>query len=178
MLDQLQESGLLTWQWDYENSTAIYWITETGKRRRKLGTKQAEQVATRLCAQDGIIWLPVPHPGGEDQLSETLRKIDQLRGIQTAEASASPQHGSIQAEPFDLNAHPTLEHHLHDEPTDNRSAQTYRVARLGIDLGLNDGQIKWLLSQYPPFLDKYTRRHDADRELDRVISRARDDASR
>lgn len=79
ILDQLQGLGLLTWEWDYENRSAIYWIIEPGQQRRKLGTRQAEVLAEALCRQQGIAWLPVPPPGGETQRAETLLKIEELR---------------------------------------------------------------------------------------------------
>jgi hypothetical protein len=63
-------------------------------------------------------------------------------------------------------------------PTVDRSAQIYSLVRQGIEHGLTDGQVKWLTAQYPPFLDKYSDRADANRELDRVISQARADTSR
>jgi hypothetical protein len=177
MLDELQDLGLLDWHWDYENSSAVYWVTESGQSKRKLGTKQAEELVLKLCKQQAIVWLPVPPPGGEDQRANTLRKMAELRGIPATEASVPAQFGPIAAVSFDLAAYPGLSERLHDELTSNRSAQTYRVARQCVELGLSDGQIKWFIAQYKPFLDKYRRRTDADRELDRVIGRAREDAA-
>lgn len=177
MLDELQDLGLLDWYWDYENSSAVYWVTESGRSIRKLGTKQAEKLVLKLCKQQAIVWLPVPPPGGADQRATTLRKMAELRGIPATEASAPVQFGPIATVSFDLAAYPGLSERLHDEPTSNRSAQTYRVARQCVELGLSDGQIKWFIAQYKPFLDKYRGRTDADRELDRVIGRAREDAA-
>jgi hypothetical protein len=85
MLDHLQSLGLLSWRWDYEvkpghgSGSAIYWVTEAGRRMRKLDTRRAEQLAMTLCAQQGIVWLPVPSPGGEAQRAETLQKIEELK---------------------------------------------------------------------------------------------------
>ena len=50
MLDELQDLGLLDWHWDYENSSAVYWVTESGRSKRKLGTKQAEELV--------LLWRP------------------------------------------------------------------------------------------------------------------------
>lgn len=185
MLDRLQRLGLLTWRWDYEvrkgrgTGSAIYWVTEPGQRMRKLDTKQAEELALRLCKQESIVWLAVPNPGGETQRDETLRKIEQLqRGIQPADAAAAPQSQPIEPVPFDVASYPELQQRLHDEPSGDRSAQTFRAACRGFELGLHAGQVKWFLAQYPPLLDKYGgRAGGADRELDRVVTKAREDSS-
>lgn len=178
MLDELQERGALVWQWDYENSSAIYWVTKPGRDRRKLGTKQAETLVSELCQQEGIVWLPVPPPGGEKQRAETLRQIAALQGKPATEAGATTHFSPIRAMPFDLAAYPGLRQRLHDNPSTDRSAQTYSVACDCVDLGLSDGQIKWYVAQYKPFLDKYGSRPDTDRELDRVVSRARGDRAK
>lgn len=179
MLDELQDRGLIEWQWDYENSSAIYWVRTRGGDRRKLGTKQAETFVEKLCQQEGIVWLPVPPPGGEKQRDETLRRIATLRGETSAQAraTAAPLRPPT-AVPFDLSAYPRLRQSLHDNPSTDRSAQTYRIARDCVDLGLSDGHIKWFVAQYPPFLDKYAGRPDRARELDRVINRARKDRAK
>lgn len=124
MLDKLQDQGLLEWRWAYENSSAIYWITQPGRGRRKLGTKKAEELVLELCGQQGIVWLPVPPPGGEDQRIETLRKIGELSGIQSGEASTTEQCGPFKAVSFDLDAYPGLRQRLQDDVTSDRSAQT------------------------------------------------------
>ena len=184
MLDRLQGLGLLTWKWDYEvrkgreSGSAVYWVTEPGRRRRKLDTKRAEELAVGLCQQENIVWLPVPYPGGETHRAETLRKIEELQqGIQPTETSTATQVHPIKPLPFDLATYPELQRRLHDEPSRDRSAQTFRVACRCIEIGLRDGQIKWFLAQYPPLLDKYRGRTGADRELDRVITKAREDTS-
>lgn len=178
MLDELQELGVLVWHWDYENSSAIYWVTKSGHDRRKLGTKQAEALVGELCQQEGIAWLPVPPPGGEKERAETLRQIAELQAKPTAEVGATVHFKPIWATPFDLAAYPGLRQCLHDNPSTDRSAQTYRIARDCVDRGLSDGKIKWFVAQYKPFLDKYGGRPDLDRELDRVISKAREDGAK
>jgi len=184
MLDQLQSLGLLTWKWGYEvrqgheTGSAIYWVTEPGRHTQKLDTKRAEELALKLCKQEGIVWLPVPHPGGETLRAETLRKIEELkRGIRPTETSTTAQFHPIKPVPFDLAAFPELQRRLHDEPSGDRSAQTFGAACRCVELGLHNGQVKWFLAQYPPFLDKYGGRTGADRELDRVVTKAREDAS-
>jgi hypothetical protein len=173
MLDELQARGLLAWEWDYEvrpgrdTGSAVYWVTELRQRRRKLDTKRAEDLAVRLCNQHGIVWLPVPHPGGEIQRTATLRRIEALKqGASFEGAITATRLRRIEPEPFDLTAHPELQQRLSDEPDSDRSAQTFDAARRCIALGLSDGQAKWFLTQYPPHLDKYGERPGADRELD------------
>jgi hypothetical protein len=78
MLNRLQSLGELAWEWGYENRRAIFWVTESGQRRQKLNTRQAEDFVVELCNQRNIVWLPVPHPGGEQQLAETLLNIERL----------------------------------------------------------------------------------------------------
>jgi hypothetical protein len=185
VLDRLQDLSLITWKWDYEvrkgreSGSAVYWVTEPGRRRRKLDTKRAEELALRLCQQESIVWLAVPHPGGETQRAETLRKIEDLqRGIHPAEASTAGQIHPIEPVPFDLAPYPELQRRLDDEPSGDRSAQTFSAACRCVELGLHDGQVKWFLAQYPPLLDKYGgRAGGADRELDRVVAKARKDTS-
>jgi hypothetical protein len=142
-----------------------------------LGTKQAEDLAVRLCQRENIVWLPVPHPGGEADLAETRRKIEVLRqGTQPNEMGAATQIQPIEAIPVDLPTYPELQRLRNAVPGGNRSAQTFRVASRCVELGLNDGQIKWFLADYPPFVDKYGGRAGADRELDRVVAKVREDA--
>jgi hypothetical protein len=75
MLDRLRDQGLLRWRWDYEKppgrgtGRAVYWIALPGQAERKLDTRGAEQLVQRMCDQQDIVWKPVPHPGGEDQLA-------------------------------------------------------------------------------------------------------------
>jgi hypothetical protein len=181
MLDELQTRGLLAWEWGYEvrpgrdTGSAVYWVTEPGQRRRKLDTRRAEELALKLCNQQGIVWLPVPHPGGETQRAETLRRIEALKqGTSFEGAATATRFRPIDPEPFDLTAHPELQQRLSDEPDSDRSAQAFDAARHCVALGLSDGQTKWFLSQYPPYLDKYAGRPDADLELDRVVAKARE----
>ena len=181
MLDRLQRLGLLTWRFEYEvqTSSAIYWVTEPGQRMRRLGTKGAEELALRLCKQEGIVWLAVTNPGGEIERADTLRKIEQLqRGIQPADAVAATQSQPIEPVPFNFASYPELQRRLHDEPSGDRSAQTFRAACRCFELGLHAGQVKWFLAQYPPLLEKYGgRAGGADRELDRVVTKARGNSS-
>jgi hypothetical protein len=178
MLDQLQRDGLLLWQWDYKDSSAIYWVTPAGQCKLKLSTKQAEELVSQLCEQQGIVWFPVPQPGGENERTEILRKIAELRGLQPPAPSTLTPNTPIEAVPFNLSAYPALENRLSDGLTDDRSSQVYSLARSCIELGLSDGQVKWLLAQYPPFVDKFGGRPGADLQLNRVVHQARKDATR
>ncbi|MEU6725860.1 hypothetical protein ABZ917_19330 [Nonomuraea wenchangensis] len=140
-----------------------------------LETKRAENLAQRLCDQRGIVWLPVPPPGGEPERARTLRKIEQIKqGLQSTEANYATRIDSVTAIPFDLAAYPELQERLNDESVNDRSAQIFRVACRCMELGLSKGQAMWLPFQYPPFRDKYLQRDDTDRELNRLIARAYD----
>jgi hypothetical protein len=71
MLDSLQAMGQLTWRWDYGDRRATWWITETGRAERRFNTRGAEELVQRVCDEERIVWRPVPHPGGTDQLRDT-----------------------------------------------------------------------------------------------------------
>jgi len=77
MLDQLQSMGLLTWKWRYDtaNSRAIYRVALGNDPVRELRTREAEELVQDVCDEHGIIWEPVPHPGGEDKLREVEARI-------------------------------------------------------------------------------------------------------
>ena len=72
-LDELQARGLITWVWSYSGSSAEYTISEPDKEPRLYGTRDAEQLAERYAALTGQVWFPVPSPGGQTQLAETLK---------------------------------------------------------------------------------------------------------
>jgi len=80
MLDKLQTFGLLSWEWRYdsENHRAVYLIALTDEPTCTCDTKHAEQIVQRTCNAHKLVWLPVPHPGGESQLRETQRKIAEI----------------------------------------------------------------------------------------------------
>jgi len=70
-LDRLRDMGLLSWRWEYVGSSAFWWIAVGDQRDRRFDTRSAEQQVQRLFDEHGIVWRPVPHPGGADQLRET-----------------------------------------------------------------------------------------------------------
>ena len=71
-LDELQAAGFIAWVWSYSGSSAEYTITEPGKEPQLYGTLDAERLASRYSATTRRVWLPVPSPGGQAQLIETL----------------------------------------------------------------------------------------------------------
>ncbi len=77
MLEHLELTDVLTWEWDYDHaqSRAIYWIALGDSDRQRFDTRSAERLASDLCNELGIIWEPVPHPGGADQLKATLQQM-------------------------------------------------------------------------------------------------------
>lgn len=78
-LDQLQGKQLLTWSWGYENSRALFRITEPGGGRVTYQIKDAEDVASRIARRENIPWIPVPNPGNYDLYRETQSKIAALK---------------------------------------------------------------------------------------------------
>lgn len=77
-LDDLASRGVLSWRWEYdlERSLAVFHVTSPSKAKRALETRLAENLVRELYADLGVRWLPVPRPGGERQLKETLRRME------------------------------------------------------------------------------------------------------
>jgi len=79
-LDDLARRGRLEWRWDYDyaRSRAVFHVVLPGGSERALDTRSAELLVKAHYAELGAPWLPVPHPGGERQLEETLRRMADL----------------------------------------------------------------------------------------------------
>lgn len=77
-LDDLSQHGRLRWRWEYDSarSRAIFHIALGGEAEHPLDTRSAEGVVQSLYRDIGVRWLPVPHPGGERQRQETLRRLE------------------------------------------------------------------------------------------------------
>jgi len=69
MLDEFQNMGLVGWRFYYDShkSTAYYYISVANRPEDRYDTKSVEVFVQNLCDREGIIWRPVPHPGGEEQ---------------------------------------------------------------------------------------------------------------
>lgn len=82
---------MLTWRWEYDNASrrAFYWITLDAKPEQRFDTSRAEQLVQRLCDEQSIVWRPVPHPGGEDQLREVQKWIESRRSDPSAAATGN-----------------------------------------------------------------------------------------
>lgn len=76
-LDDLSQRGRLRWRWEYDlaRGRAVFHIALAGEIDRALDTRSAEGVVQSLYAEIGVRWIPVPHPGGERQREETLRRM-------------------------------------------------------------------------------------------------------
>lgn len=75
----LDHQRILYWEWDYdiENRRAIWKI----KFRHQdpwetYDTRAAEDLVMEICEDEGIVWLPVPHPGGEKERRAVLDLLD------------------------------------------------------------------------------------------------------
>ena len=75
-LDDLKARGKLDWRWDYADRRAIFRIQMTGSDWIARDTRAAEQLVQAEYDKTGIRWKAVAHPGGEDQLAETLAWIN------------------------------------------------------------------------------------------------------
>jgi hypothetical protein len=80
MLDVLQANGELTWKYSYdnENSRALFMITAPDGQSKTLYTRAAEDVAQKLANKLNIVWIPVPHYGGEANWEQTVAQIDAM----------------------------------------------------------------------------------------------------
>lgn len=76
-LDELERAGRLSWRWeyDYTRSRAIFHIRVPDATEQALDTRAAEKLVVAMVEAQGERWLPVPHPGGERQLEETLKRM-------------------------------------------------------------------------------------------------------
>lgn len=76
-LDELALHGYLSWRWEYDRarSRAIFHVSLPGDIERALDTRSAEVLVQSKNKDHGFRWLPVPHPGGDRQLEETLRRM-------------------------------------------------------------------------------------------------------
>jgi hypothetical protein len=81
MLDALTAEGELSWKYSYdrEKSRALFSITIPGQQSRTLHTQDAEGVAQKLANKRKMVWIPVPHHGGERQWNETVARIDSMK---------------------------------------------------------------------------------------------------
>lgn len=77
-LDFLQAQGWLSWEWGNEESPTIFYIAERGAPPKAYRTWEAESVVQRIADREGLLWLPVPYPGGLDHYNETLARINLL----------------------------------------------------------------------------------------------------
>ncbi|MEW6276984.1 MAG: hypothetical protein AB1758_00075 [Candidatus Eremiobacterota bacterium] len=77
-LDLFQSQGLLRWRFDWDDGMrgAIYWIQFTGQVRERCDTRRAERYVQQLCDEQGIVWCPVKHPGGPEQLAEAMAWVE------------------------------------------------------------------------------------------------------
>lgn len=81
MLDTLTAEGELSWEYSYdrENSHALFTITLPGQQSQTFHTKDAESIAQSLANKLKLVWIPVPHHGGEDQWNRATARIDSMK---------------------------------------------------------------------------------------------------
>lgn len=77
-LDLLQAHSWLTWELAHEDTPTLFYIVEPGSPLVILRTWEAEELAQRIADREGIIWLPVPYPGGLERYNETMAEIAAL----------------------------------------------------------------------------------------------------
>ena len=76
-LGGLAAGGYLTWRWEYDTARrrAIFCIAMPDAAENAYDTRAAEVLVQQLNDQRGVLWFPVPAPGGEAQLAETLARM-------------------------------------------------------------------------------------------------------
>ncbi|MFC7624326.1 hypothetical protein [Microlunatus sp. GCM10028923] len=79
MLDQLDEQGVLSWEWRYDHtrSAAIFMIANAASDGpyEPFTTGAAEALVQTHCDLLEIAWRPVPAPGGRRELDQTMEWI-------------------------------------------------------------------------------------------------------
>ncbi|MEU6355204.1 phosphoribosyltransferase [Streptomyces sp. NPDC047072] len=87
MLTHIQQQQVypLVWRGEYlipagkTTTTALWWIALPGQVEHWYHTSEAEDLVSTICQVVGIIWEPVPPPGGATQLAETLARMEKRR---------------------------------------------------------------------------------------------------
>ncbi|MDX3030874.1 hypothetical protein PV421_36200 [Streptomyces scabiei] len=91
MLDELQSQGWLSWHGEYllragaTTTTALWWISRYPLPKHVHQwylTRDAETLVSDLCKAVGIVWEPVPAPGGAAELAQALARMKQRRRLQ------------------------------------------------------------------------------------------------
>ena len=84
-LHVLQDRGLLSWRGEFvvppgrDTTCAVWWIRREGATERRYDTREAEQLVQRLSEDEGLIWEPVPHPGGKEQRRQAQERMEARR---------------------------------------------------------------------------------------------------
>ena len=80
-LDDLARRELLSWRWEYDQrrNRVVFHLLMPGQPEQELYTRSVERVVQALYQGAGLCWLPVPHPGGQAELDDTLRRMNAAR---------------------------------------------------------------------------------------------------
>lgn len=81
MLDLLEIEGQLKWKYNYdnENSRALFIITAPDGQSKTLRTKPAEDVVQQMVNKLKIVWIPVPHYGSQENWEKTVARIEAMK---------------------------------------------------------------------------------------------------
>ncbi len=88
ILDELQSQGWLNWRGEYllragaTTTTALWWISRHPLAKHVFQwyeTRDAETLVSDLCKAVGIVWEPVPAPGGAAELAQAQDRMEQRR---------------------------------------------------------------------------------------------------
>ncbi|MGW4956448.1 hypothetical protein ACWEPL_04405 [Nonomuraea sp. NPDC004186] len=85
ILNQLAADQLVTWHGEYlyrvgkSSSTALWWISRWGSPAQWYDSREAEELISQVCEDEGIIWEPVQPNYGESERLEAVQRIERRR---------------------------------------------------------------------------------------------------
>ncbi|MGW0545704.1 hypothetical protein [Streptomyces altiplanensis] len=85
ILNQFATDELVTWHGEYlypvgkHSSMALWWISRWGGPEQWYSSREAEELISQVCNDEGIIWEPVQPNYGETERLEAVRRIEHRR---------------------------------------------------------------------------------------------------
>ncbi len=102
--------GLLRWRGQYDDAGMSEWWIKPDGRWRRYGMAAAEHVIQQINGLAGIVWEPVPHPGGSRSREPVIARIAERRAELAARRGLEPEQGGEPAswaeQPLLPPAHP------------------------------------------------------------------------
>jgi hypothetical protein len=87
ILNQFATDELVTWHGEYlypvgkRSSKALWWISRWGGPEQWYSSREAEELISQMCEDEGIIWEPVQPNYGETERLEAVQRIERRRRV-------------------------------------------------------------------------------------------------